>query len=217
MVIRGSQEACCAMINAGNLRHRVVIQRPVIIQDQTNGAPITNWEDVATVWASIDPLSVRELIAAQKEDSKVSGRITIRYRSDINHTYRLYHAYKDAYYNIEGILSDKNSGLEYLTIPVSEGLKYQEPPDVLPDNLEIPVISGLPNVGATLTVSNGIWANNPDGYRYQWYINDLPVSGQTGVSWLVTADINDIITAGVVAFNDAGDSQESISNGVLIQ
>jgi SPP1 family predicted phage head-tail adaptor len=112
------------MLAAGKLRHRVVIQKPVETQDTNSGAINTTWQDLATVWAAIEPLSVKELIASQTEDSKLVGRVTIRYRSDIDHSYRIYHDAKGVYYNIEGILADKESGLEYITIPVSQGLKY---------------------------------------------------------------------------------------------
>lgn len=111
------------MLNPGKLRHRVIIQQPVDAQDQNTGATVRTWSDVATVWAAIEPLSAREFVAAQSEDSKVSARVTIRYRSGISHEMRLYHAAKGQYYNIEGVLSDKESGLEYITIPVSEGLR----------------------------------------------------------------------------------------------
>lgn len=111
-------------LSAGKLRHRVTIQEPVNVQDSTDGSMVKTWRDVATVWAAIEPLSAREFIAAMKEDSKVSARITIRYIPTINHEMRLYHAAKSVYYDIHGILSDKDSGLEYITIPVSEGVKY---------------------------------------------------------------------------------------------
>lgn len=112
------------MIKAGKLRHRVTIQYPLETQDQETGAIDVVWTDFATVWADIAPMSAREFIAAQSEDSKVSTRITIRYRADIDAKMRLYHAAKGQYYNIEGVLADKESGLEYLTLPCSEGLRY---------------------------------------------------------------------------------------------
>lgn len=121
------------MIQAGKLRHRVVIQNPVETQDQNTGAVVINWVDVATVWASIEPLSAKEFVAAQALDSEISARITIRYRSDITAKMRLYHAHKRMYYDIHGILSDKNSGLEYITLPCSEGLRWQESGDLVPN------------------------------------------------------------------------------------
>lgn len=111
-------------LSAGRLRHRVTIQEPVGAQDQDTGAMDITWQDVTTVYCAIEPVSVKEFIASQSEASKVTTRITIRYRSDINFTMRAYHAAKNQYYNIEGILADKNSGLEYITLACSEGVRY---------------------------------------------------------------------------------------------
>lgn len=113
-------------LNARKLRHRVVIQAPVETQNTSTGDMEISWQDVATVWASIEPLSAREFIAAQSENNEVTARVTIRFRQGITPKMRLLHEAKGMYYNIEGILSDKDSGQEYLTLPVSEGLKYQD-------------------------------------------------------------------------------------------
>lgn len=48
------------------------------------------------------------------------ARITIRYRQDIDATWRVVHGGK--FYNVEGVLADKDSGLEYQTLPVSQGV-----------------------------------------------------------------------------------------------
>lgn len=204
------------MLSAGRLRHRLTIQRPVDGQDQNTGAPVRTWADVATVWADIKAVRANEFIAAQVEDSKVIANVTVRYRTDFDHSCRFYHQAKDAYYNIEGILPDPDSGLEFLVCPVSEGLRYTQGNEVIPDILEYPQISGAPEDGQVLTASNGVWANEPTGYAYQWYLNDLPVTGATAQTWLVVASLNDIVTVGVVASNAAGDSEEAVSDGVLI-
>lgn len=112
------------LLNSGKLRHRLILQNPVETQDAETGEALITWQDVATLWAAIEPLSAKEFVVSQAEDSKVSARITIRYRSGVNAAMRFYHEAKDAYYNIEGVLSDKDSGLEYITLPVSEGLRY---------------------------------------------------------------------------------------------
>ena len=46
--------------------------------------------------------------------------ILIRYRDDIASAWRVVH--KGCVYNIEGVLPDDNSGLEYLTLPCSQGV-----------------------------------------------------------------------------------------------
>lgn len=107
-------------MRSGKLRHRVTIQKIEMTQDATTGESVKTWSDLGCVWASVEPLSVREFLAADSNKNEVSARITIRYRADIDGSMRI--VYRSKIYNIEGILSDAKSGLEYLTIPVSEGV-----------------------------------------------------------------------------------------------
>lgn len=194
------------MLNAGRLRHRVVIQRPVDTRDSSDGSVIRTWSNLATVWAAIEPLSAKEFIASQAEDSQVSTRIVIRYRDDISHEMRLYHAAKDKYYNIEGILSDKDSGLEYITIPCSEGVRYQEGPETTPVVLTSPVVTGTAQVGEVIEVSNGTWANDPVTYTYQWHRGDgEEIEGADEDTYLLTVAEEDIdVYCTVTATNTAG-------------
>ncbi len=111
-------------IVAGKLRHRIEIQTPVEVQDSISGAMDVTWDVMATVWASIEPMSAKEFVTSQTELSRVTTRITLRYRNDVNPSMRIYHPAKDKFYNIEGLLSDKQSGLEYMTLPCSEGVRY---------------------------------------------------------------------------------------------
>src|SRR5690554_3243133 len=108
------------MVAAGRLRHRVMLQRQEETRDPESGAVTVNWVDVDPLWASVEPLSAREFIAAQATQSKVSARITIRYRDDVTAKDRM--SYHGKVYNIEGVLPDLDSGLEYLTLPVSQGV-----------------------------------------------------------------------------------------------
>lgn len=107
-------------IASGKLRHKVALQRRVRTQDPVTGEITYQWQTVANVWASVEPLSAREFISAQAVQSKVSARIVIRHRSDVDASMRIMH--RDKLYNIEGVLSDPRSGLEYLTLPCSEGV-----------------------------------------------------------------------------------------------
>lgn len=128
------------MLSAGKLRHRIQIQYPYETQDQDTGAINVVWLTLATVWAAIEPVSAREFIASQSETSRITTRITIRYRNDISEKMRLYHSSKNMYYDIHGLLSDKDSGLEYLTLPCSEGVKYEGGIIAIPVNLTLPEI-----------------------------------------------------------------------------
>lgn len=105
-------------MRAGKLRHRVTLQRKEQTQNPLTGAMVTAWVDVEKVWASVEPLRAREFIAAQAVQSDVSVRITVRYRPGITAAMRLLHDGKT--YNITGVLADKDSGREYLTLPCAE-------------------------------------------------------------------------------------------------
>nr|AER23953.1 putative head-tail adaptor [Variovorax sp. HH01] len=118
---------------AGRLRHRVLIERKElardsngdVIQDPNTGDTQEVWVAVAEVYAAIEPLSAREFLAAQAVQSQVTARIVIRHRPDMVGALRLVHMVNGArgmVYNPAGFLPDKESGLEYLTSPVSAGV-----------------------------------------------------------------------------------------------
>lgn len=111
------------MLSAGRLRHRIELQELTDTQDQNTGEMVSTWETVGRLWAAIEPVSVRDLMAANSEQSKITARITIRYREEIDYKNRIKH--KNTIYNIEGVLPDKNSGKEYLTLAVSEGVRFK--------------------------------------------------------------------------------------------
>lgn len=106
-------------LSAGRLRHRVRLERFDTSND-SNGDPVQEWDLVAEVWAAIEPLSAREFVASQAMQSQVTARITIRWRDDVVAAMRIVHGAK--VYNIAGVLPDKESGREYLTLPVTEGV-----------------------------------------------------------------------------------------------
>ena len=105
-------------MEAGKLRHRVTLKKLTVTQDSTTGEMTESWTTFAAVWASVEPLSVKEFIAAAATQSQVSARITVRYQSGVLPSMRIDHGGK--LYNILGVLSDKESGQEYLTLPCSE-------------------------------------------------------------------------------------------------
>lgn len=106
-------------LEAGRLRHRVSIERVSYTQDATTGAMVETWSEIAKVWAAVEPLSAREFVQSAAGQSEVTARITIRTR-DIQATDRIIH--RGTVYNIRGVLADKDSGLEYITLPVGTGV-----------------------------------------------------------------------------------------------
>lgn len=73
------------------------------------------WEHALTVWGQFIPLSVKDIIAGQAQDSQITARATIRHRTDIDHTMRV--QYAGRMYEIVGEpLADNGNGKEYLTL-----------------------------------------------------------------------------------------------------
>lgn len=108
-------------LDAGKLRHRVRFERLVNTRD-SEGVLQPEWQTAFTTMAAIEPLSAREFIQAAAGQSEVTGRLTIRYRDGITAAMRIVHVKRGTVYNIQGLLPDKESGIEYLTIPVSTGV-----------------------------------------------------------------------------------------------
>lgn len=69
-------------MQAGKLNQRVTIQQYSATR-ASNGEEVKSWSTVATVWASVEPLSGRELLAARDVRADVTTRIRIRYRTGI--------------------------------------------------------------------------------------------------------------------------------------
>ncbi len=108
-------------MNFSALRHRITLQRRTGVQSPATGAMEYHWTDVATLWAQVVPVSVREFIAAQAVRNEITTRMVIRWREDIRDRDRV--LFRGKLYSIEGILPDPDSGREYLTLACSEGVK----------------------------------------------------------------------------------------------
>jgi VCBS repeat-containing protein len=71
-----------------------------------------------------------------------------------------------------------------------------------PVNTVLPTITGTPQSGSTLTVHNGTWTGTVSSYTYQWYRNDVPVTGETASTYaLTTPDVGQPIKCRVQANN----------------
>ena len=110
-------------MEAGKLRHPVEIQHKITPRDPITGDFLTPaWVEFAKVWAAVEDLSARDMIAAKAGQSQVTGRMVIRYQVGVLPTMRVIH--RGETYSIEGPpLADKKSGLEYLRLLVSKGVK----------------------------------------------------------------------------------------------
>lgn len=112
-------------IRSGDLNRRVKLQRPTYTQNTTTGEQVLVWVDVATVWAKIAPLSVREFIAAQAMQSAITTRIEMRQRSDVIASWRAVHMVNGIagkVYDIHGPLPDADTGYEHMNLACSTGV-----------------------------------------------------------------------------------------------
>lgn len=108
------------MLDAGRLRHRVTIQARTLAQDPVTGETTLTWSSAwENIAAAIEPLSAGERIAAQAQHSSVTARIVLRPIAGLTAQHRILHGGR--VYNIEGVIRDPDSGLEWVTLPVSEG------------------------------------------------------------------------------------------------
>lgn len=109
-------------MQAGKLNKRVSLQRPARVQNPVSGAMVDGWVEVRKQYASIEPLSANDFIAAAAAQSEVQCRIVLCWRDDIDRTWRIVHAGR--VYTIKGVLPDRETGREYLTLPCSEGVRH---------------------------------------------------------------------------------------------
>ena len=107
-------------MKAGKLRHRVTIWEIKETQDPNTGAMVRTWVEYDKRWAEYVAASVREFIAAASTQSEVRGRFVLRADDGIKPTMRIEHRGK--IYDILGVMPDPDSGQEYITCAVTEGV-----------------------------------------------------------------------------------------------
>jgi len=96
---------------AGKLDRRVTLQRFVETRDAYN-SPVENWYDIATVWASYEPIRDAEKFRAGETAAGLSARFVIRHSSlvaDLNPKDRL--TYKGVTYAIVGVKEAEGRGV----------------------------------------------------------------------------------------------------------
>jgi len=96
-------------MEAGKLRQRIILQQPVAGSNAI-GETIYTWADVATIWGAVEPATGSWYYAGQQAESKVDGRVRIRYRADVLPTWRI--KYGDRYLSIVSILNPQERNRE---------------------------------------------------------------------------------------------------------
>jgi SPP1 family predicted phage head-tail adaptor len=80
--------AAFTMPDPGQMRARLTLQQPVDVGDGQGGV-VRSWQDVANVWAKVEPQSVSRDEQGVAEIATVSHVIIIRYRQDLARGWRL--------------------------------------------------------------------------------------------------------------------------------
>lgn len=85
----------------GLLRHRVDIQQRDTALDAFGQRALT-WTTLYTVWASVEDISGKELIASMAINTELSTHIYMRYRTGITTAHRV--LYQGTAYNIQAVV-----------------------------------------------------------------------------------------------------------------
>lgn len=113
-------------MQSGKLPHRITIEYETEgNQDQVTGYVPIIWTEFTKVWGKHEALSTKDQLQAQSINSNMTARCKIRYSikaSQIDSTMRV--LFRGKYWKIDGDpISDNQSGLEWLTLNLAEGLE----------------------------------------------------------------------------------------------
>jgi len=76
------------MLQLGHLRHQLVHEVAVEGRD-LDGGVVTTWDPRDVVWGHVEPLSGRKLELAQRQEPRVTHRVTLRYHPTLQAMDRL--------------------------------------------------------------------------------------------------------------------------------
>ena len=74
-------------LDAGRLKQRLVLEQRIKTPDLSGGVAIT-WNEVASVWALLEPIGAAMRHLAQQSAKTITHRITIRHRTDLESGWR---------------------------------------------------------------------------------------------------------------------------------
>jgi len=90
----------------GPMKKRVAIRSATAVQDEYHENTLT-WATDATVWASIEPLSGRELVSAQQQHAETTHRVRMRYQPGITVTAEKRLLYDSRVFEIVSVILNK--------------------------------------------------------------------------------------------------------------
>lgn len=99
-------------MEAGRLDTRIALERPSRTYGP-DGGEVVDWERVGEVWATVVPVSGRERLNAPQVMPEEAIRIHIRYRSDVETSWRVLH--EGVPWDITGIARYRREGRVEMT------------------------------------------------------------------------------------------------------
>lgn len=94
-------------IRAGKFNKRITIVGELEGKYDKDGYPINGEGEIATVWATVKPVSSRDYFTAKATQSEHIVRFTFRYREGIESDMKI--IYRDKEYEIESIINDEEA------------------------------------------------------------------------------------------------------------
>lgn len=76
-------------MEAGPMRFRLKFQAPDRGESARSGEVVIDWQDVATVWGNVRPLTSRESVQFAQTGKQASHEVTVRYRPGVAEDQRI--------------------------------------------------------------------------------------------------------------------------------
>jgi len=94
---------------------------------------------------------------------------------------------------------------------------------LVPSTVTLPSITGIPQVGLSVTADPGSWTNTPSSFAIQWLrcdgtgANCAPIDGATSPEYVpVASDAGSTLEVSVIASNSVGSSQPALSSASAV-
>lgn len=78
----------CKSLPISSLRHRITIEKPIQVQNDSGGLN-EEWVELAKVSAAIKPLTANQVFYSEQNQHRVTHKITMRYRNDLKTDMRI--------------------------------------------------------------------------------------------------------------------------------
>lgn len=104
----------------GDLRERLTLLSPVLVDDGQGGQTISDWTDGDEVAAAVVPVGSRESIALGGQQASLQVRITIRYRTGVSSPMRVRRGRDQQVYELMGPPRDVDGRRRWLELDASE-------------------------------------------------------------------------------------------------